>query len=118
MARRQTHVLRNLDDTLKVFNLLSVRSCGLVVLVYAACYAAELVFHAFTLVFRGFAPLSQFGVAAVAVGALAWIERHEDEHFVPSVIAYWRARPWRVLYAAGLAEPYVPPAVERILRGE
>jgi hypothetical protein len=118
MARRQTHVLRNLDDNLKVFNLLTVKSCGLVVLVYAACFAAELVFRLFTLLFGHVGSLAQFGVAGVAVAALAWVERYEDEHYVPSMIDYWRARPWRTLYAGGRADPYAPPSIERVLRGE
>ena len=117
MARRQTQVLRNLDDHLKVFNLLTVKSCGLVVLVYAGCYAAELLLGAFTWMFGAFASISQFLVAGAAAMALAWVERHEDEHYVPSILAYWRDRPWKTLYAAGYVEPHVPGAIERLLRG-
>jgi hypothetical protein len=118
MARRQTNVLRNLDDNLKVFNLLTVKSCGLVVLVYAACFAVELVFRLFTLLFGHLGSLAQFALAGVAVATLAWVERYEDEHYVPSMIDYWRARPWRVLYASGRADSYAPPPIEGILRGE
>lgn len=118
MGRRQTHVLRNLDDNLKVFNLLTVKSCGLVILVYAACFAAELVVRLFTLLFGHLGSLAQFGVAGIAAATLAWVERYEDEHFVPSMLDYYRGRPWRVLYAAGRAEPYTPSSVEKALYGD
>jgi len=36
MNRRQSECYRNLDDPLKVFSLLTVKSCGLVLLFYAA----------------------------------------------------------------------------------
>jgi hypothetical protein len=54
----------------------------------------------------------------MAVVALAWVERYEDEHYVPSMIEYCRARPWRSLYAAGRADAYAPPPLERVLRGD
>ncbi len=105
MARRQSDVLRNLDDTLKVFHLLTMRSCGLVVMFYSLCYAAELLFHVFSLLFGAIGPMVQLALTAACAMALAWVEKHEDEHFVPSAIRWWVARPWRVLYAGGRAEP-------------
>ena len=36
MKRRQSECFRNLDDPLKIFSLLTVKSCGLVLLFYAA----------------------------------------------------------------------------------
>ena len=41
MARRQTAVLRNLDDPLRVLGLLSLRSCGLVLFLFAALHVGR-----------------------------------------------------------------------------
>ena len=115
---RQTEVLRNIDDTLRVFNLLTLKSCGLVVLVYAGCYSAELTLRLFTMIFGPLASLAQFVVAGMAGAALSWVERHEDEHFVPSAIDYFRQRPWRIIYSSGLAQWQPCAAMERVLRGD
>jgi hypothetical protein len=104
MARRQSEVLRNLDDVLRVFHLLTMRSCGLVLMFYSLCYAAELVLHVFSLAFGTLGPVMQFVATAACAMGLSWVEKHEDEHYVPSAIRYWLGRPWRVLYAGGKAE--------------
>lgn len=109
MARRQTDVLRNLDDTLKIMNFLTMRSCGLVLMFYSLCYAAELVFSLFSFFFGAASILGQFALTGACAAALSWVEKHEDEHYVPSAIRYYVARPWRVLYAGGHAAP-APPA--------
>ncbi len=103
MARRQTEVLRNLDDNLKVLNFLTLKSCGLVVVFYTLCYSLELFLHLFSLVFGAFGVLAQFAFTAVFAVALASVERHEDEHYVPSAIRYYQSRPWRYLFAGGRA---------------
>ena len=52
MKRRQSECFRNLDDPLKIFSLLTVKSCGLVLLFYAGTVASELLFGLWSLVFR------------------------------------------------------------------
>ena len=103
MARRQTDVLRNLDDTLKILNFLTMRSAGLVLMFYSLCYASELFLSLFSLLFGAASVLAQFALTGLAALALSWVEKHEDEHYVPSALRYYAARPWRVLYAGGHA---------------
>ena len=98
-GRRQTEVLRNLDDSLRVLNFLTLRSCGLVVLFYSGCYALDLTFRVWTFLFGQWSFFAQL-VATLAVAvALSWVENHEDEHLVPSAIRYFVARPWRYVYS-------------------
>ena len=103
MARRQTEVLRNLDDNLKVLNFLTLKSCGLVVMFYSLCYGLELFTGVFSFFFGVLGVISQFGLTAVVAVALSWVEKHEDEHYVPSAIRYYQSRPWRVLFAGARA---------------
>src|SRR5439155_23880950 len=52
MKRRQSECFRNLDDPLKIFSLLTFKSCGLVLLFYAGAVATELLFALWSLLFR------------------------------------------------------------------
>ncbi len=118
MARRQTEVLRNLDDTLKILNFLTMRSCGLVLMFYSLFYGAELLFSAFSLLFGAAGVLVQFFLTGLCAVALSWVERHEDEHYVPSAIRYYVSRPWRVLYAGGQTDPVqLDSRLREVLRG-
>jgi hypothetical protein len=105
MPRRQTPVLRNLDDPLRVLNLLSLRSCGLVVVSYAMANALELGLGLFTLTFGSLAFLGELCVAALVGMGLALAERADDEHLVPAALRYYMTRPWRVLYSGVAREP-------------
>ena len=97
MTRRQSECFRNLDDPLKVFSLLTVKSCGLVLLFYASTVLLELLFGLFTLLFGGWSFLAQIGSALVLAAVLAHAERQDDEHLVPAAIRYYASRRWRVL---------------------
>ncbi len=116
MARRQTEVLRNLDDNLKVLNFLTLKSCGLVVVFYSLCYSLELFLHLFSLVFGVLGVVAQFALTAVFAVALAAVERHEDEHYVPSAIRYYQSRPWRHLFAGGRAAASAHNRVTEVIR--
>src|SRR6266699_3536216 len=95
MKRRQSECFRNLDDPLKIFSLLTFKSCGLVLLFYAGAVATELLFGAL----------------------LAYTERHDDEHLVPSAIRYYASRRWRVLYGGARADQYVGHPLEGLVEG-
>src|SRR5262249_60859669 len=82
MKRRQTECFRNLDDPLKIFGLLTVKSCGLVLVFYAGTAATELVFGLWSLFFREWSFLAQLGAAGLLAAVLAYTERHDDEHLV------------------------------------
>lgn len=118
MARRQTEVLRNLDDNLKLLNFLTLKSCGLVVVFYSLCYGLELFLKPFSLLVGNWSALVQFGLTGVFALALSWIEKHEDEHYVPSALRYYQSRPWRVLYAGGRAESALLGAVGEVRHGQ
>ena len=99
MARRSSPVLRNLDDPLRILNLLSLRSCALVLVVYAGANALEVLLGLFTLLFGGLAFLGELGVAALVACVLALAERSDDEHLVPSALRYYASGSWRVLWS-------------------
>lgn len=105
MARRQSQVHKNLSDTLKLFGVISFRSCGLVVVVNGLLQAVELLGHPFSRLLGDFFGIAfQLGVTALVATLLAWVERYADEHYVPSAIRYYTQRPWRVLYSAARNE--------------
>ncbi len=117
MKRRQSECFRNLDDPLKIFSLLTVKSCGLVLLFYAGTVASELLFGLWSLVFREWSFLAQLGAAGLLGAVLAYTERHDDEHLVPSAIRYYASRRWRVLYGGARADQYTGHPLEGLVEG-
>ncbi len=117
MTRRKSEVFRNLDDPLRIFSLLTVKSCGLVVLFYGAMVALELLFGLFSLLFAEWSFVGQLAAAAVFAALLVYAERHDDEHFVPSAFRYYVSRRWRVLYSGGRPDDYRGHPLEGIVRG-
>jgi len=104
MARRQTLVLRNPDDPLKVLGFLSFRSCGLVLIAFAALHGVEALFGLASLLVGTWAFVVELGLAAALGVVLHIAERADDEHLVPSALRYFLDRPWSVLYSGGRAE--------------
>lgn len=117
MARRQTPVLRNLDDPLRILGFLSLRSCGLVLLFFAGAHALEALFGLLSLLFGTWAFLVELAASGMLAVLLSVAERADDEHLVPSAIRYLLARPWAVLYSGGKAAHDRRPERERILDG-
>jgi hypothetical protein len=48
---------------------------------------------------------------------LAYAERHDDEHLVPSAIRYYVSRRWRVLYSGARAYRYDGHPLEDVVQG-
>jgi len=117
MTRRQSECYRNLDDPLKILSFLTVKSCGLVLLFYAGTVVSELVFGLWSLLFSDWSFLAQIGAAAVLAAGLAYAERHDDEHLVPSAIRYYVSRRWRVLYSGAVTDAYTDHPFERLVEG-
>ncbi len=117
MKRRQSECFRNLDDPLKIFSLLTVKSCGLVLLFYAGAVLSELLFGLFSLLVGDWSFLAQIGASALLGVILAFAERHDDEHLVPSAIRYYVSRRWRVLYSGGRAHAYAGHPLEELVQG-
>jgi hypothetical protein len=115
MKRRQSECYRNLDDPLKIFSLLTVKSCGLVVLFYAGAVASELLFGLCSLLFGDWSFLAQIAAAALLGVILSFTERHDDEHLVPSAIRYYASRRWRVLYSGGRSDRYTGHPLESLV---
>ena len=103
MARRQTPVLRNLDDPLRVLGLLSLRSCGLVLFFFAALHSLEAVTGIVSLLTGTWAFLAELAASAGLAVVLSVAERTDDEHLVPSAIRYYLSRPAGLLYSGGKA---------------
>jgi hypothetical protein len=117
MTRRRSDCLRNLDDPLKVFSLLTIKSCGLVLLFYAGAVASELVFGLWSLFFGPWSFLAQLGAAGLLAIALAFAEKHDDEHLVPSAIRYYASRRWLVLYSGARGDDYKGHRLEALVAG-
>lgn len=117
MNRRQSECFRNLDDPLKIFSLITVKSCGLVLMFYAAAVATELVFGLWTLAFGGWSFLGQIGAAGILAVVLVLAERHDDEHLVPSAIRYYVTRRWAFLYSGACVDRYEGHALDRKVQG-
>ncbi len=117
MKRRQSECFRNLDDPLKIFSLLTIKSCGLVLLFYAGAVGCELLFGLWSGLFREWSFLAQLGAAGILGSVLAYTERHDDEHLVPSAIRYYASRRWRVLYGGARGDQYLGHALEEIVEG-
>jgi hypothetical protein len=117
MKRRQSECFRNLDDPLKIFSLLTVKSCGLVLLFYAGALLSELLFGLCSLIVGGWSFLAQIGASALLGVILAFAERHDDEHLVPSAIRYYASRRWRVLYSGAQAHAYAGHPLEGLVQG-
>ena len=117
MTRRQSECFRNLDDPLKVFSLLTVKSCGLVLLFYGGLVASELLFGLCSLFFGPWSFLAQIAGAVLLAAVLAYTERHDDEHLVPSAIRYYVSRRWRVLYSGARAYAYDGHPLEAVVEG-
>ena len=117
MNRRQSECFRNLDDPLKIFSLLTVKSCGLVLLFYAGAVVSELLFGLCSLLFGAWSFLAQIGAAALLGIVLAIAERHDDEHLVPSAIRYYASRRWRMLYSGAHCDRYTGHPLETLVQG-
>lgn len=115
MTRRQSECFRNLDDPLKIFSLLTVKSCGLVLLFYGITVASELIFGLWSLVFEDWTFLGQLGSAGLLAVVLVYAERHDDEHLVPSAIRYYVSRRSRVLYSGARAAAYQGHPFEKLI---
>jgi len=117
MMRRQSECYRNLDDPLKILSLLTMKSCGLVLLFYGGAVASELLLRLWSLLFGDWSFVAQIGAAGLLGAGLAYAERHDDEHLVPSAIRYYASRRWRVLYGGARADRYVGHPLETVVVG-
>jgi hypothetical protein len=97
--------------------LLTIKSCGIVLLFYAGAVATELVFGLWSLFFGAWSFVGQLGAAGLLAIALVFAERHDDEHLVPSAIRYYTTRRWRILYSGARAEDYRGHDLEGVVVG-
>lgn len=89
MAKRVSNTYRNLDDTLKLFNFISFRGCGLAVQFLGTLYAINWATRIYRRIFGPLEMVGLFATVAVGVLVLHWVEKHDDEHFVPAAMNYY-----------------------------
>jgi hypothetical protein len=89
MAKRVSEPLRNLDDSLRVFHVLTFRSCGVVLAFFSLCHGLEWQFKVWTLFLGSLSFAFELALAGALALLLAWIEHHDDEFFVPSAVAFY-----------------------------
>ena len=89
MARRVSQPLRNLDDSLRVFHVLTFRSCGLVMAFFSLCHGVEWQLRTWSILFGSLSFAFELAVSGGFTLLLVWIERHDDEHYVPSAVRFY-----------------------------
>lgn len=114
--RRRSEVYRNIDDPLKVMGLLSLKSCSLLLGLYAASYFLDLLTGLWHLVFGAASFLIEIAIFALAALALCYAEKQDDEHLVPAMLRYTFSRRWRVLYSAVQADGWPPSDIEWVFQ--
>lgn len=92
-GRRTTKVLRNLDDTLRIAGFLTLRSAGLVMMFFCVLHGINSYTPFGRWIFGGWSFVAELGVVVVVTILLSKAEKQDDEHFVPSAIAYYLSRP-------------------------
>ena len=88
MPRRQTEVLRNLDTPLKVVGIITIKSCGVVLLYFVTTQALDLL-GIWALLGGKWGFVLQNGSVLLLALALIYVERNEDEHLVPQAIRWF-----------------------------
>lgn len=89
MAKRVSEPLRNLDDSLRVFHLLTFRSCGIVLTFFSLCHGLEWQFRIWSTLLGSLGIALELALSGAVAFLLAWVERHDDEYYVPSAIRYY-----------------------------
>ena len=113
--RRQSEVLRNLDDRLRVFGLLSFKSLLLLVALYQLNVAVDLLTGFWRAAFGRFGILLETALFAGLGLLLAIVERQDDEHLVPAMVRYGIERPWRWIFTGFAADGWKPPRLDWIV---
>ena len=104
MARRLSAVHRNLDDPLKL-GPLAPRSWGIVMVAFALLQLEErLLGFLSVLPPRNGGFLWMLVIVSALVAWLAYVERHEDQHHIPSALRFHLSRPDRYVYSAAAAD--------------
>jgi len=113
--RRRSEVFRNIDDSLKVLGVLSMKSLGLLFLLYAALYLLDVGLGLSRLLFGRAGALIELLVLASAALVLSYAERQDDEHLVPAMLRFHLSRRSRVLYSAAAPDGRPDCAAGRVL---
>ena len=115
-GRRQNAVLRNLDEPLKLFGLLTMRSCALLLFFYSACYMLDLTLGVWSWMFGDLSLLGILGLTGLVGIVLVHVERQEDEHHVPGMIKFYLSRPGRFIYSGGKSDTFSGHEFTSLLR--
>lgn len=109
MAKRVSEPLRNLDDSLRVFHLLTFRSCGIVLAFFSLCHGLEWQLRLWSGLLGPLSFAFELALTGGLAFVLAWVERSDDEHLVPSALRYYADRLFQK----------IPPGVlaRRVLEG-
>jgi hypothetical protein len=113
--RRRSEALRNIDDTLKVMGVLSMKSLSLLFALYGISYALDVSFGVFRLLFGGAGVLVEGLAFTVAALGLAYAERQDDEHLVPAMLRFFADRRSRALYSGARPDGWPHHRGEQVL---
>jgi hypothetical protein len=107
MARRERVVKKLLDEPLKVLDLLTVRSCALVLFAFVATYLVGLLSGLWTRMGGHWGTLGPLVVAVPLAFVLRLVEANEDEHVAFAAIRFYLSRRTRCLFTAGCSDGFV-----------
>jgi len=113
--RRRSEVFRNIDDSLKVMGFLSMKSLGLLFVLYLLSYALDVTLGFWRLLFGRAGVLVELCLFGCIAFALAYAERQDDEHLVPAMVRYWLSRRWAVLYSGAALDGWPRHELEQAL---
>ena len=113
MARRRTDVLRNLDDPVRLAGVLSVQSAGLLLALTMLLVLFDLLFG-WTKLLGPAGFLVLLGVVGLAASALAFIERHDDQHLVPAALRYYLQRLGSGVFSPAVIDGFPPRNLEHV----
>jgi hypothetical protein len=104
MAKRQSQPLRNIDDNLKLFDLITFRSFGFVMMTFSGLMGLNWSTGLLTLMFGKFQIIANLAGSGFVLMVLAWAEKHDDEHLVPSALRFYTSGSTSVIYSGARGE--------------
>jgi hypothetical protein len=99
-GKRLADTMRNLDDSLKIFNFITLKSAGVVLVFFGGTWLLDMLTGCWDLIFgMGWGFMAHKLATAFIALCLHWVEKQEDEFYVPSAIVHYATRPWRYIYS-------------------
>jgi hypothetical protein len=110
MARRVSTSYKNLDDSFKIYNFITLTSTLWVIGILVGAFYLQMVSTrwlgqgVFTLLLGRKGAFAPFFIAGAAALGLHHLEDREDEHYAGAACAYYWTRHYRYVYSGGVSD--------------